>query len=75
MFKPGDKVICIDNNNNNIKKLILHNEYTIKDYVVIGKKILFSLEEVGTNSEFYSERFVLASVFNYRKDFEKLINE
>lgn len=70
-FKPGDKVVCV-----NIgpwkTTLILHKEYTVKSH---DKPNNVTIKELEDNGGFFPSRFVLSSVYNYRKDFDSLIEE
>lgn len=68
MFKPGDKVVCIDTWYAE-RYLEYNREYTIE--FVYNDVSNVTLMEISSN--WNADRFELLSTHNYKKDFEELL--
>jgi hypothetical protein len=75
MFKPGDKVICTDPGIYN-DELVKNKEYIVTkcDYYNVTSNYYVSLENVESQ-DFSFTRFQLLSTYNYKKDFQDLLDK
>ena len=63
MFKPGDRVICIDISDSD--NLTYKKVYTVLDVICDYKDYVDILDDNGNQNTFYKKRFI--SLKDYRK--------